>query len=235
MNQTEIANLALRRFSQSRITDINQNSPAANAIRDVWDNSRRSALRAYPWNFAKTPAELAASATTPLFKWAYAYPLPVDFLRLLSCNSVPAGTSVTYFDIGSGQPYASDRPVLLSNYSTAQIEYIRDETEFETWSDDFVEAFSYKLAHAVAPALMADGGQAAVVMAQEGFLASLKAMGADASESKPRVVSALAGSAYQAARCAPSPGETYDWDEAGIWGLPAEYDVGFNPWNVAAP
>lgn len=228
-NQTAIANLALRRFGQSRITSINQSSPAAIAIRDVWDNARKAALRAHHWNFATKQAELTASATTPAFKWAYAYPLPSDYLRLISCNCIPAGTSVTYFDIQNGAAYGSDRGVLVSNYSDAKIEYVADVVEFETWDEQFVEAFSYKLAEMVCPALLSDGGAASVTMAQKGFLAVLAAMASDAIESKPRVVTAVQGSQYVAARLG---WDNYDWNEPGIWGLPAAYQVQFNPWNV---
>ncbi len=145
---------------------------------------------------------------------------------------MPSGTKLTYYDVGSGADYGSDRGVILSNWSEAKIEYVADITEYETWDEQFTEAFSYKLAEMVAPALMSDGGQSSVVMAQKGFVAVLAAMSSDAIESKPLVVNALRGSAYQAARCAPAPGE--DWNlDPGIWGLPLTTDVQFNPWNVS--
>jgi hypothetical protein len=218
-SQTEIANLALRRFGQSRITDINQTSPAAEAIRDVWDNSRRAALRAHHWNFATRPAVLTASATAPLFRWAKAYPLPVDYLRLVSCNCVPSGTKITCYEVRGDE--------LLSNESKAEIEYVADITNCELWDNQFVDAFSYKLAAEIAPSIMSDGGAVAAQLAAAEFQRLLMAMSSDHIETKPLVVNALRGSAYQQARC--EYADSWPWPGDGI---PLEYDVSFNPYNV---
>lgn len=236
--QTEIANQALRNFGQSRITDINENTPAAQAIRDVWDTARRAALRAHHWNFAQRQAELTASSETPLFKWRFSYPLPSDYLRLISCNCVPSGVKITYFDVQQGASAVGDpspQPLaLVSNWSTAKIEYTADVVPCAYWDDQFVEAFGFMLASKVAASIMGDGGNAAALMAQRNFQSLLQAMSSDAIESKPKVVSALQGSAYQAARVLPSPGNDFWpwWDPEGI---PVEYGVPFNPYNIPAP
>jgi hypothetical protein len=224
-SQTEICNMALAHFGQSRIIDINQTTGdgavAAEACRDFWDNCRKSSLRAATWNFAMEPAELTASATAPLFYWAKQFPLPSDYIRMVRVNGRLSGTSISEHEI-QGQ-------MLLTNYAVAKIIYIKDVPLTGTWPEDFCLAFSYKLAGMVAPRLMADGGQAAVAMMQQHFAASLPALQSDKAESRPEVVNALSGSAYQAARCGPSPGEWYPrWGP----GIPLEYGVQFNPWNV---
>lgn len=219
-SQTEICNMALAHFGQSRITDINQASPAAEALRDFWDNARKNALRAAPWNFAGARAELTASATTPLFHWQFAYPLPSDFMRLVSLNRVLAGTKITNWVVEGHS--------LLTNQSKAQIVYIKDMPSTGDWPEDFVRAFSYEMASLVAPRLMADGGNTTVVMLQGKMQSLLPALGTDQAESRPTVVRACEGSEYLAARCAPSPG---DWWPCGP-GLPASYGEPFNPYNV---
>lgn len=222
-SQTEIANMALAHFGQSRITDINQQSAPAQAIRDFWDNARKSTLRAASWNFAVTMAELTASITDPPFKWAKQYPLPSDYLHMVEVNCRLSGTSVTDHEIQGG--------MLLTNSAVAKIIYVRDVPLTGTWPEDFCLAFSFKLAGMVAPRLLADGGNAAVLMMQQHFEASLQALGNDKTESKPEVVNALSGSAYQAARVYGSDWYPYPLPP----GLTAVYDVQFNPWNVPAP
>lgn len=232
-SQTEIANLSLRRFAQSRITDINENSPTAVVIRDVWENARRAALRSHHWNFAIRPAVLTASANMPLFKWRFAYPLPANYLRLVACNCVPCGTKVTAYEIKQGTAAPGDessqRLSLYSNWSEAKIEYVADIPECELWDDQFVEAFSYKLAALVAPAIMNDGAQTAVTMLNGEFQSLLKAMSSDNIESKPYKVGALQGSAYQMVRCLPAEDALH---VPGLWGLPLADNIEFNPWNV---
>ncbi len=217
--------MALAHFSQSRIVDINQTTGdgavAAECCRDFFENCRKSTLRGASWNFSVAMAELTASATDPIFQWAKQFPLPSDYLRMISVNGRLSGTSLCEHEI-QGQ-------MLLTNFAVAKIIYVKDTPLTGTWPEDFCLSFSYKLAGMVAPRLMADGGAAAVAMMQNYFAASLPALQSDKAESKPEVVSALRGSAYQAARCLPGPGvDCYPL----LPGIPLEYDVQFNPWNV---
>ncbi len=218
--------MALAHFGQNRITDINQTTgdgkKAAEACRDFWDNCRKSTLRGAIWNFALQPAELTASATAPLFYWAKQFPLPSDYIRMVRVNGRLSGTKVSEHEI-QGQ-------MLLTNFAVAKILYVKDVPLTGTWPEDFVLSFSYKLAGMVAPRMLADGGNAAVAMMQQHFAASLPALQSDKAESRPEVVSALSGSAYQAARAFDNP---WEWGGCpGRWGLPLTFDVSFNPHNV---
>ncbi len=222
MNQTEIANLALRKIGQARITDINQGSNEAELILDSWTNARETILRLHAWNFALKQAQLTVSATTPLFHWRFAYPLPSDYMRLVSNNGIYAGTKLPCWEVAGG--------AILSNESKAEIVYVRNEANEALWDSQFCEAFSFQIAAMIAPSLLKDAGSSAALMMQNKLNSLLLAMSDNKSETKPQVVTALQGSAYQAARCAPAPGQ---WDGIpGPWGLPAAYDVQFNPWAV---
>lgn len=221
-NQTEILNMALLRFGESRITDINQNVPAAIALKTVWDTARRATLRAGMWNFAMKQAVLTADPVPPLIRWDYAYPLPSDYIRLVQLNGIFSGTRHMYFEV-QGQN-------LLTSQTEAKIVYVSDVTEPELFDDTFVDALAWKLAEMVAPNLMGEPGQATVLLAQGKFQAILTAMGADAIESKPPVVNALQGSSYLAARFSSAP-----WDFPYCWTgdpPPVQYGVSFNPYNV---
>ncbi len=224
-SQTQICNMSLGHFGQSRITDINQTTGdgavSAECCRDFWDNARLSTLRGATWNFAMAIAELTASATDPIFGWSKQYPLPSDYVRLVRFNGRLSGTSISDHEVQGG--------MILTNWAVAKIAYVKDVPLTGTWPEDFCLSFSYKLAGMVAPRIMADGGAAAVAMMQNYFAASLPALQSDKAESKPEVVSALRGSAYQAARCLPGPGvDCYPL----LPGIPVEYGVQTNPYNV---
>lgn len=215
-SRTEIANLALGHFGQSRITDIGQDSPSAEAIRDCWNIARDSVLRAHHWNFATAEAVLSELADAPLVGWTHQFALPADFRRLISYNGVLAGTRDTDFSVRGGK--------LVSNSATAEIEYVKNVPECEAWDPDFVMAFSFALAELVAPRLSLDGGMSAR-LAQRKMDAGLTAMVSDATESRPNVRNALDGSLYAAAREGFEPvRNSPDW--------PATFGNGNNPFNV---
>lgn len=193
-SRTEIANLALGHFGQSRIAEIGQSSPAAEAIRDCWDLARDAALRAHHWNFATsddTPLTALAETAPTGSAYAYRYALPADFRRLVSVNGIEAGVRDCPFTVRGRK--------LLSNESTALIIYVRDVPETELWDAAFVMAFSFELAELVAPRITTDGG-AAAMLAQRKAAYAENAGVADAVESRPLVRKAEDGSAYMDAR-----------------------------------
>jgi hypothetical protein len=206
--------------------DSNENSAAAVALRDVYENARKAALRAFHWSFARQRAILTADATTPAFRWRFAYALPSNYIRLVSVNGIPSGTHLTCTDVEGG--------FLMSNESKAHIEYTGDVVEVGLFDEQFVDALSWKLAEMVCPSMLADGGQAAQVMMAGKFQSALAAMSSGHIEQRPITISPLQGSAYQRARCEGSPWEWWGGCP-GEWALPGAWDVGFNPYNVPPP
>ena len=79
-----IANLALGRIgARGEITDINENSPNAKKVLNVWDAIFQEVLSERDWKFAKTRQQLQLSTITPLYTYKFAWALPVDFLRFV--------------------------------------------------------------------------------------------------------------------------------------------------------
>src|SRR5271157_5322856 len=79
-----IANLALGRIgARGDITDLNENSPNAKKVLNVWDAIFQEVLSERDWKFAKTRQQLALSNVTPLYTWKFAWALPADFLRFV--------------------------------------------------------------------------------------------------------------------------------------------------------
>src|SRR5208337_3487626 len=79
-----IANLALGRIgARGDITDLNENSPNAKKVLNVWDAIFQEVLTERDWKFAKTRQQLQLSAVTPLYTFRAAWALPADFLRFV--------------------------------------------------------------------------------------------------------------------------------------------------------
>ncbi|SNS12755.1 hypothetical protein SAMN04488503_2867 [Humidesulfovibrio mexicanus] len=79
----EICNNALTDLGEEAIASLGDNTKAARLCNQRWPAVRDAVLRAHPWNCALAQAELAASATSPAWRHAAAYPLPADCLRVL--------------------------------------------------------------------------------------------------------------------------------------------------------
>src|SRR5581483_10865340 len=88
-SQTGICNRALEKLGEDPIVSINDGSKQAQALKRVYTDTLNALLVEHPWNFAKQRAELAASATPPAWGFSYSYPLPIDFLRLLTIKDSP--------------------------------------------------------------------------------------------------------------------------------------------------
>ncbi len=84
---TEICNAALTRIGVDRITDFAaDNSIVAVRCRDNYDIARKAALRAYPWNCATKLETLPAETDAPKWRFARAFKLPDDWLRLVTID-----------------------------------------------------------------------------------------------------------------------------------------------------
>lgn len=89
-SQAGIANLALNRVgARGDITDLNENSPNAKKVLNVWDAIFQEVLSERDWKFAKTRIELQLSSTTPLYGYKYAWVMPSDFLRFVRPHKRP--------------------------------------------------------------------------------------------------------------------------------------------------
>lgn len=85
-SEVGIANRALQKLGAKRIVSLTEDSRNGRAINASFDELRDAELRAHTWTFATKRAQLAASATAPLFGKARSFPLPSDFLRKLNLD-----------------------------------------------------------------------------------------------------------------------------------------------------
>jgi len=86
---------------------------------DLWyDPSRLEALRAHPWNFAKSRAKLVKSATAPLFGYASKFPIPTDFVRLRFLGEDNYGVVGIDYDLEENDFILTDQEITNSSAIT---------------------------------------------------------------------------------------------------------------------
>lgn len=141
----DVASEALGQLGRAPITDLDDTTdPVAVQCKQYFGSLLRTMLRDHPWNFAKDRVELAENATAPIFEWTYSFALPADCFRVLKLNN---SEKVAWEIEGRN---------LLTDESTAEIEYIRWETDPNIWDGMFYQAFVTFLSVRLAPALNTD-------------------------------------------------------------------------------
>ena len=148
---TDIVNVALRRIGANRISSLTQDSnKEAVAARDLYDEARRDLLNLCNWNFAVKRATLTKSATAPAFGYDYAYPLPADFIRMISVHPHDDDDSIIPYRL---EFQSSDDRVLVTDSNQIYIKYVFDQEDANLMSAAFRDALSWRLARDFAGAL----------------------------------------------------------------------------------
>jgi hypothetical protein len=137
-SQTAICNRALELLGKDPIVNLSSSVPQAKALRRLFTESRRATLEMHPWNFAKKRDSLPASATAPVWGFGRGFPLPTDFVRLVSIENEPR------FEI-EDDPSGSQW-IITDASAPLNILYIYDVTDTGKYPPLFVEAFASKLA-----------------------------------------------------------------------------------------
>lgn len=138
-SKTDIANIALAKFREGRITSIESTTDdVAVMCADQYDNARDMLLEEHRWNFAGKRATLTELGTAPAFGWDKQYQLPGDLIRLKDVNGED--------NEGSSRAFEVEGNVLLTNDTSVNITYIYKVTNTNLYSPTFVDALAYKLA-----------------------------------------------------------------------------------------
>jgi len=83
MTKLEVWNLAIDVIKDTALRTTGDSATTARWLERNWGHTVRSAMRAYPWNFAKEYHSLSAEAAAPPFGWSKAYKPPGGWLRVL--------------------------------------------------------------------------------------------------------------------------------------------------------
>lgn len=149
-----IANLALTKLGDLRITALSDNTKPAREINAIYGMLRDKLQRTYNWRFCVKRAALAADVATPVFDYSYQYSIPTDCLRVLQINAYYPAPDLSDLISSGGQEYVIEGGKILTRSSgVLNLRYlarIEDTTRFDS---SFDEAFSALIAYNVCEAL----------------------------------------------------------------------------------
>jgi hypothetical protein len=134
-----ICNLALDHLGEGPIASIDPPESATETICARWyDQTRRSLLREYLWNFSRARAYISRSGT-PLFDYADSYTLPNDCLRVIR--------------VGNAEQYYADYEIeereFLCNAGGAtslKLRYTKDISDVNKFDPLFINILALRLA-----------------------------------------------------------------------------------------
>lgn len=153
-SQIEIVNLALTFLGDARILSIDDDTKPARESKAVYDNVRDALFGGYNWSFAKTRAQLSASASTPSFQFGYQYEMPTNCLRLLFIGDYYVGADlVDYRGSPVGEYEIEGRNILTDLGAPLNIKYIQRITDTSKYHPNFVMCLAAKLAYHLAEPL----------------------------------------------------------------------------------
>lgn len=146
-SEVHIANLALTKLGAKRLLLLSDENNEARTISALFNDVRDAELRRHNWSFAIRRAQLMALVEKPAFEYAHQFPLPDDFLKLVS-----VGDHVIVR--GQHKPWVLEGKRLLTNLQAPlRIRYVRREKDTSLFDPLFIEAFACKLAMEACEAL----------------------------------------------------------------------------------
>ena len=133
LSSVALASRALIKLGANPIVGFDDGTIEAEIATALYETTRDSMLSSHPWSFATAQLELPQLELPPVADYAYAFQLPDDFLRALSCG---AG------GIGRGLEYRIARNALHSNATPLVLTYIfkADETSWPPFFDQVLIA-----------------------------------------------------------------------------------------------
>jgi hypothetical protein len=167
----QIINMALARIGAAPIISLSDASVEAQSAANLYEVSRQSVLRSFPWRFAIKVQELS-QVDIETFNWGFAYAMPHDLLRAIRPQSTSLDKPIDFEVIGN-ELYANIEPLSLK--------YIYDCQDTSLFDATFVTALSCYLAAELAMPIT--GSMDAAAYNRDQFLGAMRvAQAASASE-----------------------------------------------------
>lgn len=148
---TEIANLTLLLLGSQRIVDLdNDTSARAIALRDAYQQARRVALAAAPWQFALDVEELQQT-TAPSAGYAHRYVVPNKVCRLVRVSEFSdLSSQLTDYKFRRNKYLDTDATSVFIEY----VDFSVTDEELPPW---FYDCFAAKLAYYTARPIKGEG------------------------------------------------------------------------------
>jgi hypothetical protein len=112
LSSIELCSSALIKLGADGIGSFEDASAEARVAARLYPIARDALLCAHPWSFATAHSKLARLAVEPITDFAYAYQLPIDFLKALSAGDEVRGRGLVY-QIVNRQLHSSAEAVVL--------------------------------------------------------------------------------------------------------------------------
>ena len=112
-NSIELCSSALIKLGADGISSFEDGTAEARVAVRLYPLVRDAMLSAYPWSFATKKVELARLVTPPVTDFAYAYQLPIDFLKALSAGGNARSRGAIY-QIVNRQLHSNVDSIVLS-------------------------------------------------------------------------------------------------------------------------
>lgn len=150
MDKTTICSLAQSHLGGRPFTDVDTDTAPNAAIARLWfDSARQEFLRSHSWNFATTRTTLSALSSAPAFEFQYQYQLPANCIKVISLEDIEA-----QFVVENGllladpiaYNYTDGLTTTQTSASAINVKYVFDNTDYNSWTSDAVNAFSFLLA-----------------------------------------------------------------------------------------
>lgn len=142
----DICNNALIRIGSKTITSLSDGDKVANSCNTIYERTRDSLLRMHLWNFAVKRSQLASEETAPSFGYAYSYPLPADFIRVVRLED-------------SYSSYKIEQGKLVTDASSVKLVYISRIEDVAKFDPLFTEALILTLAINLSYILIGSNGR----------------------------------------------------------------------------
>ncbi|MBT4890046.1 MAG: hypothetical protein HON65_10885, partial [Rhodospirillales bacterium] len=81
LSSIALCSRALIKIGAMSITSFEEGTAESEVAANLYSSVRDGLLSSHPWNFASAQVTLARLNADPIADYAYAYQLPVDFLR----------------------------------------------------------------------------------------------------------------------------------------------------------
>ncbi len=149
-----IANLALTKLGDLRITSLADNTKPARELNAIYGMLRDKLQRTYNWRFCVKRAQLAADVAAPLYEWTTQYTVPADCLRILQINSYFPAPDLSDLISSGGQEYVLEGGKILTRSSgQLNLRYLARISDTTRFDPSFDDAFASLLAYNVCEAL----------------------------------------------------------------------------------
>lgn len=156
IDKVSVFNLALTRIGgDPTIQGPNEISAEMEQLTAVYDFSLQATLAAYDWNFARRKEALASTGNTP-HDWLYEYTYPADCIVVRRLSDGNRKLIDIPFEIVLKK--GLQEKVIQTDLEGAYAIYTAPVTSIRLFTDQFIEALSWKLGAEVALGLTGDKG-----------------------------------------------------------------------------